>query len=101
MFGFQPTGSHLDPIARSQIPCEVDFPVVDVGNGPRERDTLAHGQERVGDRGIEGVVQIRLNDRGGAEPLGRPRDLFDRLGGLRIGGHASHQRSIQLDRMHR
>src|SRR5438876_5732529 len=75
----QPLDQDLDAVPRPQIAREVHFPVVNVGNGPGERDTLADGKERVGDRVVECVVQIRLYDGGGAEPLDRPGDLFDRL----------------------
>ncbi len=75
----EPLDQDFDAISRPQIAREVDFPVIDVGNRPRERDPLADRKEGIGDRRVEGVVQIRLNDGGGAEPFRRPGDFFDRL----------------------
>src|SRR2546422_4411108 len=94
----QPLDQDLDAVPRPQIAREVHFPVVDVSNGPGERDTLADGEKRVGNRRVECVVQIRLNDGGGAEPLGRPGDLFDRLRPPGIAAEAGHdQMALRIE----
>src|SRR6266566_4171919 len=86
----EPLDQDVDAIAGAQIAREVHLPVVHVGDRPGERDALTDGEKGIGDRGVQRIVEIRLNDRGGAESLGRPGDGFDALAPARVAAEARH-----------
>ncbi len=70
---------HGEAVARADVAGEVHFPVVHVGDRPRELASLGRGQEGIGHRLVERVVQRGLDRARHPQPCNDPGNRLDRL----------------------
>ena len=55
---------------------------------------MPRGQEGIGNRGVERVIEIRLNDRGRAQPLTAPGNILDRFRPTGVAVLPSHPQTL-------